>query len=499
MAAAAPAIRGAVAPVLPLEHVHAAEMEGCYVPFAGEAAPAPRILRWNAGLARSLGLDPALGDAPEAARWLTGGHPPEGARPLAMAYAGHQFGGFSPQLGDGRALLLGEMRNPAGALHDLHLKGSGRTPFSRGGDGKAALGPVLREYLMGEAMHALGIPTTRALAASVTGETVVRDTGPQPGAVLARVASSHLRVGTFQIFAARGEGDRLRQLLDHAVRRHDPDLAPLPLGERATNFLGRVIGRQARLIAQWMAVGFVHGVMNTDNMALSGETIDYGPCAFIDAYAAGAVFSSIDHGGRYAFGAQPGIAQWNLARLAEAMLGLIDTDEDRAVATATEALTRFAPLYRDAWLDLMREKLGLADAREGDLALAEDLYAAIEGQGVDHTGLFRSLGQAVAAQDLSPLPQALGTWAPRWHERAAQDTRPPAVRAAAMDAVNPAMIPRNHLVEAALAAAVERSDLAPFDRLMGVLATPFTVRPGDEAFTLPAPPGSPRHRTYCGT
>ena len=481
-----------------LDHTYARDLEGCYVPFAGDPAPDPAILRLNAALAHDIGIDAHDLEGADAARWLTGGASPPGAVPIAMAYAGHQFGGFSPQLGDGRALLLGEVVGPDGIRRDIHLKGSGRTPWSRGGDGKAALGPVLREYLMGEAMHALGIPTTRALAASTTGEAILRDTGMQPGAVLARVAASHLRVGTFQYFAARQDLPRLRRLLDYAVARHDPGLADVAPGDRALGLLRAVVQRQARLVAGWMGVGFVHGVMNTDNMALSGETIDYGPCAFLDAYSGGQVFSSIDRDGRYAFGNQPGIAQWNLARLAEALLPLIDEGQERAIERATDALSRFAPAYRDAWLDLMRAKLGLAAAEDGDLALAEDLYAGIEGQGVDHTGLFRTLARVAGYGD-EGLPPSLARWTVRWRARLARDTGAPEAREAAMDAVNPVYVPRNHMVEAALGAAVTDGSMTSFDRLLEVLSSPFEERAGDEAYALPAPGGSAPYRTFCGT
>jgi uncharacterized protein YdiU (UPF0061 family) len=322
------------------DNTYARDLEGFYVPWKGAEVPAPRMIRFNRPLAEELGLDADALDTDAGAAIFAGHQAPEGAEPLAMAYAGHQFGGFSPQLGDGRALLLGEVIDRQGRRRDIHLKGSGRTPFSRGGDGKAVLGPVLREYIIGEAMHALGVPTTRALAAVATGEEIMRQDGPAPGAVLARVASSHLRVGTFQFFAARGETERLRQLADYAIARHYPDLAGQP--DRYLGLLKAVRDRQAALIAQWMNFGFVHGVMNTDNMTISGETIDYGPCAFIDGYDPAMVFSSIDQHGRYAYGNQPKIAQWNLARLAETLLDLINPDDsDDAVKRASDVVNGF--------------------------------------------------------------------------------------------------------------------------------------------------------------
>ncbi len=475
-----------------LQNSYATELAGFYAAWQGDAAPAPALVMLNHGLADELGLDADFLASPEGRALLTGGTAPAGAVPLAMAYAGHQFGGFSPQLGDGRALLLGEIISPQGARYDLHLKGSGRTPFSRGGDGKAVLGPVLREYLMGEAMHALGIPTTRALAALTTGETIIRD-GARPGAVLARVAASHIRVGTFQFFAARGEADKLRQLADYAIARHDPALKADYLG-----FLAAVVARQAKLVAQWMQVGFIHGVMNTDNMVISGETIDYGPCAFLDGYGPDVVFSSIDSHGRYAYGNQPVIAQWNLARLAECLLGLIDEDTDRAIAKATEVVNGFMPQYQTAWLAGMRRKFGLAGEDAADLALAEDILAVMHAQRVDFTLFFRHLAKAAAGDD-APLralfsdPAPLVRWLAGWRARLEPDAAP------GMNQTNPAYIPRNHLVEAALDAAVAQKDMAPFQTLLDVLGDPFTERAGLEAYTQPAPESFGPFQTFCGT
>jgi serine/tyrosine/threonine adenylyltransferase len=492
----------ASAPHFAFDNSYARELDGFYVPWQGDAFPAPKVLKLNEALAADLGLDPAALRSDAGAAVLSGATAPEGATPLAMAYAGHQFGGFSPQLGDGRALLLGEIMNHAGQRRDLHLKGSGRTPFSRGGDGKAVLGPVLREYLMGEAMHALGIPTTRALAVTLTGEKVLRD-GLEPGAVLARIASSHLRVGTFQFFAARGETAQLRKLADYAIARHDPDLRGKP--DVYLAFLRRVMDRQARLMAAWMQVGFVHGVMNTDNMTLSGETIDYGPCAFIDQYAENAVFSSIDRQGRYAFGNQPGIARWNLARLAETMLPFLASDEDEAIRLATEDITAFGGLYEAYWLAGMRRKLGLADQDGGDadLDLVAGLYSAMAGQGVDHTRFFRALarrlaGDAQALRAEFANPDAISDWEDVWLARIKAQGGEPSTLAAAMDAVNPIYIPRNHLVEEALSAAT-KGDMAPFERLLSVLADPYTQRDGLERYARPAPDDFGPYQTFCGT
>jgi uncharacterized protein YdiU (UPF0061 family) len=476
------------------DNSYARDLEGFYADWPGAVAPEPRLLRLNRGLAAELGIDADLLDA----EILTGSRAPEGAHTLAMAYAGHQFGGFSPQLGDGRAILLGEVVDRKGARRDIHLKGSGRTPFSRGGDGKAVLGPVLREYLIGEAMQGLGIPTTRALAACTTGEAVLRQDGPEPGAVLARVAASHLRVGTFQFFAARGDVARVGQLLDYAIARHDPDLAGEP--DRALAFLGRVIDRQADLIAGWMSVGFVHGVMNTDNMTISGETIDYGPCAFLDAHDPAAVFSSIDRQGRYAYGNQPGIAQWNLARLAETLLALIAPDDpEQAVGPATEALERFGALYQEAWLRRMRAKLGLEREDAGDDALIADFLDLLTRNRADFTRSFRALTEGGAVLDAGIEDKAaLQEWMGRWQARSALETTAPELRAALMQRANPVYIPRNHKVEEALAAA-GRGDMAPFDRLLSMISAPFERIAGAEAYEMPAPSGFGPYVTFCGT
>lgn len=486
------------------DNSYARELDGFYVPWEGAKVPAPTIIRVNDALAQELQIDPAALRSGEGAAILAGALAPEGATPLAQAYAGHQFGGFSPQLGDGRALLLGEVIDRHGGRRDIHLKGSGRTPFSRGGDGKAVLGPVLREYLMGEAMYALSIPTTRALAAVTTGEQIQRE-GPQPGAVLARVASSHLRVGTFQYFAAHGGENggeaKVRQLADYAIERHYPDL--VTAASPYLELFRAVRERQAQLIAKWMSVGFIHGVMNTDNMAISGETIDYGPCAFMDAYNPKIVFSSIDTQGRYAYGNQPGIAQWNLARFAETLLPLIHPDTEEAVRIATAELHVFAEQYMGYWLIELRRKLGLMTETEEDGELVNELLAIMAEQQVDFTKFFRRLAQA-ALHDLAPVralfaePAAIEPWLARWQTRAQSEEIDPTERAAAMNRSNPIYIPRNHKVEEALQAAVA-GDLTKFERLLEVLSAPFTERHAFGEYAEPAPASFGAYVTYCGT
>jgi len=451
------------------------------------AFPGPAIVVLNHALARELGLDfSAAGDG-ELAAIFTGQAIPEGAEPIAQAYAGHQYGHFA-MLGDGRALLVGEQIAPDGRRHDIQFKGSGETPFSRRGDGRAALGPMLREYILSEAMHALGIPTTRSLAVATTGESIARD-GRKRGAVLTRVASSHIRVGTFQYAAAVEDPGALRALADHAIDRHDPQLSGSP--DKYAGVLRAVIARQAELVARWQCVGFVHGVLNTDNTLVSGETVDYGPCAFMEAYNPNTVFSSIDHHGRYRYGHQPAIIQWNLSRFAEAMLALLSDDEPTAIATANEALEAFAVRFRACWLDGMRAKLGLASAEADDLALLQELFAAMQAGALDFTQAFRALSEDSG-------PEALAGWIPRWHARLARESRTPSEAQRSMRSVNPAVIPRNHRVEAALAAA-EAGDLGPFHELLRVLSTPFELRPGSSGYAEPAPPEFEGYRTFCGT
>lgn len=484
------------------DNTYAAELEGFYARWRGERVPEPRIVLLNRALAAELSLDADALASETGAAVLAGSEAPVGAAPLAQAYAGHQFGSFSPQLGDGRALLIGELIDRDGVRRDLQLKGSGRTPFSRGGDGKAVLGPVLREYLLGEAMHALGVPTTRALAAVTTGEWIMRQECPEPGAVLARVASSHIRVGTFEFFSARGETDRVRRLADYSIRRHFPDL--IDSADPYLELFREIRDRQASLVAQWMAVGFVHGVMNTDNVALSGETIDYGPCAFIDGYDPGAVFSSIDHGGRYAYGNQPAIAQWNLARFAETLLPLMTAgDAAQAVQLATTELEAFQPIYRDFWLKTMRAKLGLLGEEVGDLELVNELHEIMAAQDVDFTLVFRRLGSAALgdpteARALFKDPTAFDIWFERWRARTTGEDGSQLRQARAMDKLNPIYIPRNHKVQEALDAATG-GDLDPFRRLLSVLERPFERRAGLQEYEVGAPEDFGPYRTFCGT
>jgi uncharacterized protein YdiU (UPF0061 family) len=475
--------------------------------FFARVAPtpvaAPRLIWLNRDLALHLGLDPDRLESPEGVEILAGKRVPDEAEPIAIAYAGHQFGHFVPQLGDGRAVLLGEVVDRDGVRRDIQLKGAGPTPFSRRGDGRAALGPVLREYVVSEAMAALGIPTTRALAAALTGETVVRE-DLLPGAVFTRVASSHIRVGTFQYFAARRDVEGLRVLADYVIARHYPEAAGAEQPYRA--LLDGVIARQADLVAQWLLVGFIHGVMNTDNMSVAGETIDYGPCAFMDSYHPGTVYSSIDQQGRYAYGNQPRIALWNLTRLAETLLPLFSDDEEKAVAEAQSALDAFAPRFEAAYQAGLRRKLGLFTEREEDPALASDLLKAMAENEADFTLVFRRLSDAAADPAASePVrerfidPTAFDAWAPRWRERLALEPQDGETRRAAMRAVNPAFIPRNHRVEAVIRAAVDRDDYAPFQELLTVLSKPFEDQPEFAAYAEPPQPHEQVHQTFCGT
>ncbi len=444
---------------------------------------APGLIAVNRALAVELGLDPdALAADPGL---LAGNQLPPGADPLAQAYAGHQFGGWVPQLGDGRAILLGELITPGGARVDLALKGAGRTGFSRQGDGRAWVGPVIREYLLSEAMQALGVPTTRALAAVTTGETVWREE-PRPGAVLVRVAASHIRVGTFQYFAARSDLDALQRLTGHVIARHYPG-ASGPAG-----LLAGIVDRQARLVARWMSLGFIHGVMNTDNMAVSGETIDYGPCAFMDGYDPGKVFSSIDRSGRYAYQNQPNIALWNLAQLASCLLPLMG-DEAPAIEVLSGILNGFPAIYEAEWMRLFRAKLGISVPDDGDAALIEALLGLMAAEGADFTRTFRGLASGAAASEFADRA-AFHDWARRWQDRTRSETG----AEARMRAANPAYIPRNHQVERAIRAAAS-GDHGAFHRLGEVLARPFDDQPdaGDYA-RAPASDEMVR-RTFCGT
>jgi uncharacterized protein YdiU (UPF0061 family) len=484
------------------DNTYARELEGFYATWKAAQVARPRLVKFNRELAEELGLDVDALDSEEGARIFAGNETPAGAVPLAQAYAGHQFGGFVPQLGDGRALLLGEVIDRNGGRRDIQLKGSGPTPFSRAGDGRAALGPVLREYLIGEAMYALSIPTTRALAAVLTGEPVFREEGALPGAVLTRVAASHIRVGTFEFFAARGEQANVRRLADYVIDRHYPELKG-----NANPYLGlleRVRDKQAALIASWMHVGFIHGVMNTDNMAISGETIDYGPCAFMDHYDPATVFSSIDTQGRYAYANQPRIAHWNIARFAETLLSLIDADRNRAIARATETVNAFPEQYERHWLKGMRAKLGLVSEEEADLNLATGFLTAMVAKKVDYTLAFRYLADAALGQEesiraLFADPSAYDLWSGLWRARFSREAVAPLVRAQAMRRANPAFIPRNHRVEEALSAAVERGDYAPFETMLNILSRPFDDQPEFAAFAEPAPEGQGRYQTFCGT
>jgi serine/tyrosine/threonine adenylyltransferase len=474
-----------------------------YVRLDPTPVAAPRLVRVNARLAESLGLDPKELATPEGVEVLAGNRVPEGAEPIALAYAGHQFGYFVPQLGDGRAILLGEVVGRDGVRRDIQLKGSGRTPYSRDGDGRAALGPVLREYIVSEAMAALGVPTTRALAVVTTGQPVLRETA-LPGAVLTRVASSHIRVGTFQYVAAQGDVEAVRLLADYVISRHYQECATTDHPYRA--LLDAVVARQADLVARWMLIGFIHGVMNTDNTSIAGETIDYGPCAFMDAYDPATVFSSIDRLGRYAYGNQPSIVQWNLARLAETMLPLLAEDQEQAVAAAREALGAFAPSFYATYQSGLQRKIGLTTEREGDAALIQDLLTRMAENSADFTLTFRRLCAAAAAPEGDAAVRALfadasayETWAVRWRRRLTMDIADSEARSAAMRAVNPAFIPRNHLVEGALNAAIARQDFAPFEELLEVLSRPYEGRPGYERYAAPPAPGERVQQTFCGT
>jgi serine/tyrosine/threonine adenylyltransferase len=464
---------------------------------------APRLVWLNEKLALHLKLDPRKLTAPEGVEVLAGNRVPMSGEPLAMAYAGHQFGTFVPQLGDGRAILLGELIDRDGVRRDVQLKGAGPTPFSRQGDGRAALGPVLRECIVSEGMAALGIPTTRSLAITTTGETVWRET-PLPGAILTRVALSHIRVGTFQFFAARGDVDAVRHLADHVIARHYPEAADAANPYCA--LLDLAIMRQADLIAKWLLVGFIHGVMNTDNMSIAGETIDYGPCAFMDAYDAGTVFSSIDTVGRYAYSNQPRITRWNLARLAETLLPLLAEHQDAAIKQAQAALAAFANRFETSYAAGLGRKLGLFQRRPNDLALAQDLLERMGRNGTDFTLTFRHLCDAAANPDsdaalrkLFADPTAFDDWAVRWRHRLAEEGGEANQRRVAMRAANPAFIPRNHLVGEAISAAEIHGDFSPFDRLLRVLSTPYEDQPAFGRYADPPRPDQVVHQTFCGT
>jgi len=462
----------------------------------------PWLIKLNRTLAEELQLDIAALER-DGAAIFSGSKVPEGAEPLAMAYAGHQFGTFVPQLGDGRAILLGEVIDRNGRRRDIQLKGSGQTPYSRRGDGRAALGPVLREYIVSEAMHALGVPTTRALAATVTGQPVYREQ-ILPGAVFTRVAASHIRVGTFQFFAARGDMESVKTLADYVIDRHYPELKddekPYP------SLFKAVAARQAALVARWLHIGFIHGVMNTDNMTISGETIDFGPCAFMDTYDPKKVFSSIDQFGRYAYANQPAIGQWNLARLAETLVPLFDPVADRAVNLANGVLTEYGSIFQNHWLDGMRRKIGLSMAEDGDLELVQSLLTLMHKGNADFTLTFRRL--AASAEDakadaqllsLFGNPEALAPWLTDWRRRLERESQQPAERAQTMRAVNPAFIPRNHRVEQAIEAAIDGADFSLFEALLDVTAKPYDAQPQSASYAEPPKPGEEVLQTFCGT
>ena len=479
-----------------LEHTYAGLPELFYSAATPATVREPRLVVFNRPLATALGLEPER-LAQEGAAIFGGNALPEGSRPIAQAYAGHQFGHFTA-LGDGRAILLGEQVTPAGDRLDIQLKGSGRTRFSRRGDGRAALGPMLREYIISEAMHALGIPTTRSLAVVATGEPVQRET-MLPGAVLTRVAASHIRVGTMEWAAAHGGESATRALADYTLQRHYPELAGSP--EPYIDLFNAILDRQASLIARWQLVGFIHGVMNTDNMALSGETIDYGPCAFMDAYDPATVFSSIDAGGRYAYGNQPPIAHWNLTRLAEAMLPLFDLDVDRATARATAALERFPDMFEGYWLNGMRAKLGLMTVEPDDMALANDLFAWMHHRSADFTNTFCELTAGRVPSDVDDGVEGgagVQVWYDRWVARRGRQPQALAETSAVMRQHNPRFIPRNHHVEAALLAATSLGDLSVMEQLLDVLAKPYDHARDLPTFSSPGA-GDKTYRTFCGT
>ncbi len=470
-----------------------------YARLSPTPVAAPRLVRLNEKLALHLMLDPTALAMPAGVEVLAGNRVPERSDPIAMAYAGHQFGNFVSQLGDGRAILLGEVLDRGGVRRDIQLKGCGRTPYSRRGDGRAALGPVLREYIVSEAMAALGIPTTRTLAAVTTGE-IVRRERPLPGAVLARAASSHIRIGTFQFFAARGDVDATRQLADYVIARHYPEAAHA--ANPYCKLLDLVVSRQASLVAQWMLAGFIHGVMNTDNMSIAGETIDYGPCAFMDAYRPLAVYSSIDVTGRYAYGNQPAVAQWNLARFAETLLQLLAAD----IELAREAIGAFIPRFETAYLEGLRRKLGLLKPHPGDLALAKSLLDRMAGNGADFTLTFRGLCDAVTGEETGNSPRSLFTdpgafdeWAVLWRARLTDDGGDGVCRHAAMRRENPIFIPRNHRIEEAISAAQNDGDFGPFENLLTVLSAPYEDQQGFERYADPPRPDQIVSETFCGT
>ena len=489
---------------IPFDNTYVTLPDYFYQRFAPQPVKQPEFVRLNSALADELGLDSKQLESEAGLAMFAGNYVPEGSEPIAMVYSGHQFGGFAPVLGDGRAIQLGEIVSPAGKRLDIQLKGSGRTPYSRGGDGRAGLGPVLREYILCEFMQAVGVPTTRALAAVTTGETIIREQ-ILPGAVITRLAGSFVRVGTFQYFAARGKDQAVRELADYVIRRNYPYLSEHDSPYLA--LLKAVIERQAKLIAQWMHLGFIHGVMNTDNMSIAGETIDYGPCAFMDMFHANRVYSSIDRQGRYAYQNQPAIAHWNLCRFAETLIPLLGADQDAALEQVQEAINAFSGLYYDTWVVGARAKLGLVNEQEGDRELVVDLLNCMGNDNADFTLTFRGLAElpvqaGVADADWLQLfkePSEAEAWLVRWRERLQSETLSDAERCAAMQLANPLYIPRNHLIEAAIRAAEDEGDFGEFHALVDVLQQPYTRQPVREKYTLPPEPEQVVHRTFCGT
>ena len=487
----------------PFDNSYAQLPERFYTRQLPVPVAAPSLIRVNHVLARHLGFDPAWLGSKTGVELIAGNFIPEGADPIATVYAGHQFGGWNPQLGDGRAILLGEVIAADGVRHDIQLKGSGRTPYSRGGDGRAPLGPVLREYIVSEAMAVLGVPTSRALAAATSGEKVMRD-GRVPGAGLVRVAQSHIRIGTMQFFSSRQDTQALKILADHVIQRHYPEVAEADNAVRA--MLDRVIARQASLIAQWQSVGFIHGVMNTDNMLLSGETIDYGPCAFMDEFDPATVFSSIDHGGRYAYQNQPHIAHWNLSVLAQTLLPLLHDDPDKALASGQAAVDAFPDLYMAAYLDNMCNKLGFTRSETDDAVLIQDLLALMHEAKTDFALTFRRLSDLADPQRVSgsirsvfELPETFAPWLERWQQRLLSDPQENSTRQSAMYSINPVFIPRNHLVEEAIETASNEQDFEPFHKLVDILAQPFDFNEAQARFALPPRPEQVVRQTFCGT
>ena len=485
---------------IPFDNSYAKLPPSFYAKLQPKPVASPSLIKVNHKLARSLGLDASFLESVDGIAVLAGNRVPEGAEPLAMAYAGHQFGNFVPQLGDGRANLLGEVLDNDGVRRDIQLKGAGPTPFSRMGDGRAALGPILREYIVSEAMAALGVPTTRALAAVTTGEPVVRENFQQ-GAILTRVASSHIRVGTFQYFFAREDVGSLEALLNHVINRHCPEAA---FAERpALAVLDHVVEKQAKLIAKWTSLGFIHGVMNTDNMSIAGETIDYGPCAFLDTYEPSKHFSAVDQMGRYAYQNQPAIGQWNLVRLAQCLLNMIDKDEDTSLELAQTSMDAYGEKFDDAFMAEFAKKLGLDKPQDGGTELVKDLLKHMAENKVDFTLMFRRLGELLTGGDgpvsLFENPTAFEEWEAVWRVRLGKMNEPNDVIAERMMKSNPAIIPRNHLVEEAIRAAEDNNDFSVFHDLVQAIETPFKDQPDGSKFTLPPEAQQIVHQTFCGT